>query len=33
MMLFPDAMYGSGLGGINLAAGSAAATLTATYYL
>ena len=33
MLLFPDAMYGSGLGGMNLAAGSAAATLAAALYM
>ena len=31
--LVPDAMYGSGLGGMNLAAGSAAATLAAALYM
>jgi hypothetical protein len=33
LLLFPDYMYGSGLGGVSLAAGSAAATLTAALYM
>lgn len=33
ILLLPDYMYGSGLGGMNLAAGSAAATLAAALYM
>jgi len=33
LILFPDAMYGSGLGGVQLAAGAATAALAATLYM